>query len=247
MIAAEIELDGAESDTRDIIRVVRKWHGSIVEDGSLSTNGFEINTSPASGDLFVQMIGEICGELQQAQCIINTKCGLHVHIDARDFSYWEIRKLIKLYAKLEPGLLEMVPPSRKDNSDYCYHCGQQYLQMIQSPVKDMKKQLIRGMYDRDRPQREEKRPQIRYAALNLHSWFYRGTIECRLAAGTMNELKIVPWGMLWAGILDYVYKTREKDIDQLEGSSIDLVKRTAPTDAVRQWIHERWNMFKDRG
>jgi len=95
-----------------------KWKASIVEDGSLPDSGFEINTAPANGDLFVNQISEICGALARQGASVNDRCGLHVHIDARTFRAPTMRKLLKLYVKLERALFLLVPDSRRHNQ-YC--------------------------------------------------------------------------------------------------------------------------------
>src|SRR6266702_5519087 len=71
------------ASTKNLENVVRKWHGSIVRDGSLPNSGFEINTSPAAGDVYIKQITEICKALTRVDAKINNDCGLHIHIDAR--------------------------------------------------------------------------------------------------------------------------------------------------------------------
>src|SRR5207253_1224058 len=53
-LAVEIEVSSTNGDLDELVRIVRKYGGGIIYDGSLPDNtGFEINTAPASGEAFV--------------------------------------------------------------------------------------------------------------------------------------------------------------------------------------------------
>jgi len=49
----------------------------------------------------------------------------------------------------------------------------------------------------------EKYNHTRYCGLNLHSVFYRGTIEFRQHAGTVDEEKILRWAGILLFVVDY--------------------------------------------
>ncbi len=243
-ISAEIEVAGARKNINLINDVVYKWKGNIVQDASLNhTTGFEINTAPAGGDLFLDQINDICGVIKESKGVIDKQCGLHVHIDARDMKYFDIRRLIKYYSIIEPVLFGMVPASRRA-SKYCIPCGDQYVVNIErfgfekkrfsffkkkdavkkrktSSSAALKQSIIYSVYgnipDKSfEKKRTDKYGTFRYNALNLHSWFFRGTIECRLFPGSVDAIEITNWGMMWACILDYVSKATDKDIEALE-------------------------------
>lgn len=256
-IAVEIEVAALGDGDGQVTRAVDDWSGNIVEDGSLPNSGFEINTAPASGDQFVNQIRDICQALQAQDASVTRACGLHVHIDARDYTYYDLRRLVLLYEKLEPALLSIVAPSRSQ-SNYCRPCGTRYADAIRAGhlPKETKHQLIHSVYGLDTHGPEQKTmkdqlqghtgqkyDQARYGALNLHSWFFRGTIECRMHHGTVNPEKITHWGILWAGILDAAMRLTEKQIAALPGTSLDILKTIAPTAAVRTWIDARYARF----
>lgn len=253
-VSAEIEIDNVDEDA-GIARVVNKWRGSIVEDGSLSDSGFEINTAPASGDKWVEQITEICKRLAASGASVTAACGLHVHIDARDLDYYAIRRLIRVYAAIEPALFDMCSPSRR-TSRYCVPCGETYLHAAHVNVlgavgyKDAKDRITSAVYnlravdrysaDRLKALKDQKYFEGRYHALNLHSWFHRGTVECRMFNGTANADKIVSWGMLWAQILDFCAARTEKDVGaELHGTPYEILQRIARLPRLQAFVDER--------
>lgn len=243
-LACELEFDDAD-DGFHIDRAVAKWGGGIVDDGSLPSSGFEITTAPANGDRFVAQIRDICDALESDNATINSDCGFHVHVDARDFKYWDLRRLVILYAKIEGALFGMVPRGRRHNS-YCQRCGPQYLADL-TETNRIKAKMIENVYGFSanrtfRATRVDKYHPARYKALNIHSWFFRGTIECRLAAGTTNATKIINWATLWASILDYANEHVEAEISTL-GTGLDALMHVAP-EAVRPWIIDRTRQFR---
>lgn len=211
-IAAEIEVDGmtAIPKAKAVNEIIKKWSAAVVRDGSLSGTGFEINTAPASGDKFLGQMAELGTTLAAAGGIINDRCGLHVHIDARDFTFKDIQSLIRIYSGLEEALFALVPKARRE-SRYCMPVGPKYLSALEengsfgttTPEKRLDYVVYGQMDDRYIEQnKRNKYNEARYGALNLHSWFYRQTIECRLHPGTIDPFEIQAWGVLWAMILD---------------------------------------------
>lgn len=244
-IAAEIEV-AKISETpvaREVSDLVIRWGGSVVRDGSLPELGFEINTSPASGDLYIDQVYEICAKLKEAGAEVNNKCGLHIHIDARDLNYYDIRRLIKIYAFIENVLFSMVPDNRR-KSKYCLPCGVEYSSLVEAgklPYAKVKADVIGGIYKKDRPERTEKYSQARYSALNIHSWFYRGTIECRMFEGTIDPQHITLWGMMLANVVDYAVKTTDESVSKVVGgifSPLDYLFAMNDNANIKAFIKE---------
>ncbi len=248
-IAAEIEVATVGENGIVVSDVVRGWRGAVVHDGSVQGEvPFEINTAPAAGDKFTQQIDEICAALKTAGGEVNKTCGLHTHVDARDFNFYDIRKFAFLYEKIEEGLFSIIAPSRKTNR-YCQPCGKKYVKDLESNIipKANEKTLIKNVYGHDEriaTLRGNKYTEARYAAMNLHSWVFRGTIENRMHQGTVNAKKIKMWAMLNAGILDYAYDNTEKLIKSIKGNPIQILMDIAPTPEVAAWVEKRSNHFK---
>lgn len=250
-ISAEIEVCGlAVVTTTRVDDAIKKWGAAVVSDGSLPDRGFEINTAPASGDLFIQEITEICGALKKQGAFVGSRAGLHIHIDARDMKYYDIRRLILLYARIEAALFDIVAPSRCSSS-YCMPCAMVLLGGIKKKDQKGNKEGILSSVYGEVPKpgamkqlRRNKVHDNRYRALNLHSWFHRGTIECRMHHGTVDAEKIINWGLLWAGILDTAKRLKEEEIESLRGSSYQVLLSCCPSEAVREYVMQRTKYFQ---
>jgi hypothetical protein len=235
-----------------ITETCRKWGANIVRDGSLPTNGFEINTAPASGDLLIKQIQEITDIIASQKGFANERCGLHCHVDARDFKAFDIRRLLFLYEKIEPALFSMVPANRR-RSKYCYPCGPKYTKELQTHTipRASKNAIFKGIYNqegRDIQARKKGRyDAAKYNALNVHSIFFRGTTECRMHHGTVDGKEITNWAMLWAGIMDFAMKSSEQNIHKLSHSSMierkSVLRLCAPTSGVSDFIDAEFNKY----
>jgi len=248
-IAAEIEVAGIGGYKKDLEKVIRDWKGSVVHDGSLPVGGFEINTAPAAGDLFINQINDICLSLNNANAIISERCGLHVHLDARDYNFYDIRRLIKVYSAIEPTIFSLVPKHRRE-SIYCTPCAKKYeiaLKDGKLAHKEVKEAVVIGTYGRlSTEERQRKYTQsntTRRNALNIHSWFYRGTIECRLFEGTINAADIINWGMLWARIMDYTLSATDEEVAIITKSNNCLFEIVKDNIVLKDFVEKRHNKY----
>src|ERR1051326_4979557 len=128
-VSCEVEVCGAHGNAQQVNEVVAAWQSAVVSDGSLPQGGFEITTAPTNGDKFVEHMTVLSAALREAAGWVDARAGMHVHIDARDFHYWDLRRLIMLYQRVEPALFAMVPPGRR-RSSFCEPCGNRYMDAI---------------------------------------------------------------------------------------------------------------------
>lgn len=294
LIAAEIEVAGLKSykgatkhyadeeslckecfeNKRSAIRAVAdKWGMSIVRDGSLPQGGFEINTNPAGGDIWLNQIDEIHTPLRDAGAYVTAACGLHVHIDARDYDYAALRRLVLLYAQLEPAVLRTQPASRilnvqNEHRGYARPCAKVYMDSLDNlkpPVdprlwyKATKRGLTKTIYGEEYP---EKAPHplyaqyndARYNGLNLNSWFFRGSIEIRYHSGTTKKSNIQTWGIIWANVVSEALRMTENDIKALGQTTktpqekfIDIATKGCTNKgaaAIERYLRLRWREFE---
>jgi hypothetical protein len=259
-ISCEIEVDETGcSDSDALQRTINEWRDSVVEDGSLNQGGFEINTQPTSGDRFHEHLTEICDGLSRLNADCTAKCGLHVHVDSRDLSYYDLRRVTLLYAKVEQALFMLCDPLRL-NGGYSAVCGQQlypentnprlYRREIFSKVYCPPSGGVprKGLVDLKSSRRDKHGAHNRYRALNLHSHFHRGSVEFRHHEGTVNFEDIYNWALICAYVVDYSYRHTEQDIQRLPDKAHLALKRVIPQE---QWkyaaktLHANKNNFQE--
>lgn len=264
-----LEVEVARGDATELHCTALRYHDAIVEDGSLPSSGWELNMNPSQGDVFLRHVSEIASDLSDADAAVTSSCGMHCHVDARDFGWFDLFKLCKLYGKVEDGLFQIVAPSRRGNN-YCkesasaydfpnfrtfkvellhrlYHWGtdsKQRRRCSLSYIDTESKHAHKNGHGERRifQERTEKYNNSRYNALNLHSFFYRGTIEFRHHHGTTNAVKMQNWGMVCASILDAasVMTTAQLDALPMGGAAESLTALCAILrPELRAWVVER--------
>jgi hypothetical protein len=237
----------------NLATIVTNWRGGIVHDGSIHGGSpFEINTAPAQGDTFLTQVKEITDELKEIGAVANDSCGYHIHVDARDYTFFDVRKLIFLYDKLEDTLFDLMPDVRRNNTRYCARTAKKYIKDLEKfavPQENGKK-IVENVYGVKNQSlasvRGEKYHNARYGALNIHSYIFRGTFECRLFEGTVSYENITNWAMLWASIIDYAFEMSEKEIKNMKGEGFMILHSIAPNKTVKDWLIERKKKFGDK-
>jgi hypothetical protein len=237
-----------------------EWNDAIVEDGSLPDAGFEINSNPTNGDLFIEHITQLCSGLNTASATVDRSCGMHCHLDARDYGYYDLFKLTRLYAHVEDGLFSLCARSRR-NGQYSRVCAES---IYFTSYKTFKRDIIARLYGSDaaepykhwdgkkkpstsysRPRKRqvlscfaEKYSGTRYSALNLHSFFLRRTIEFRHHQGTTQASKATSWAMVCAAVMDSASRMTEAQIAALPHDSFEALLAVTPFH-LHQWMRDR--------
>lgn len=231
---------------------------TIDHDGSVKPSGMEAVIEPLAGDQqIINGLNAIANQVWDNNCEVNETCGYHVHVDARDFSWSDIQKLLFLWVKLEtgPNLWRLAGrnstpfsekwitwwknvSSQKMSVDLKKFKAQIILMLYNVNTNGYKQHLaevknsevylerVREIekYNKTHPDtpypmpkpvdyltdlKEHKRLKTnrgwnravksRYLDLNIHSWLFRGTVEYRLAAGTVdpNDIRMWPLWCLW--------------------------------------------------
>lgn len=158
--------------------------------------GYEI-ASPA---LYLNEEGEnaeleaVCNALGTLSPMINRQCGLHVHVDCRDFDWNDMRRLLALWARYEPFFYGLCPPSRRTNT-YCGAVRKTTWSGSNSRNWDY---AAKPAINADNRQEFERYARYlpRYTSLNVSGWWTHGRVEFRLHSGTINYPKIRNWAKL---------------------------------------------------
>lgn len=93
--------------------------------------------------------------------------------------------------------------------------------------------------------KKDKYQHTRYVGLNLHSHWFRGTVEFRHHHGTNDPEKIMNWGLFVGGIVDFaVTRTEDELAKVLKMGPREAVKKAMGYPvSVTNWLQRRWDLF----
>lgn len=120
---------------------------------------------------------------------VNSSCGIHVHVDAANHNRQSLKNLLSIMFSKEDILFKALQVNPNRVAKYC--------QKVREPMLRKARQLLSAEETTDLTQLEriwyegnvsssEHYNWTRYYALNLHSVFYRGTVEWRCFNSTPN-------------------------------------------------------------
>jgi hypothetical protein len=253
-----VEIEIAKAETADAINeAVRVTYASVVEDGSLPSTGFELVTQPARGAGFDRDMATIGKALRDDDASVTEKCGLHIHIDARDLGPWGLYRLVQTYARVEEALYAMVPAGRREGT-YAQPCGRKLVAALGTPksTQDLKARLFDVLYPGVTGKslvrmKDSKYQSCRYNALNLHAWTLYRTVEFRHHSGSANAAKISAWARICEAIVEFSVQATKDERAAFEaktdGAALQYVAHWFdPTDSLNDFIEQRTAKFAGR-
>lgn len=252
LLSAEVETCGYNAGkVKPLNEMLIKWNCSVVHDGSLPDGGFEINTHPAGGDIWMNLCTELYTSMSHARVHFNHAAGCHIHVDARDLGYIQVANLLKMYYYAEFGLYRLVAKERRDNR-FCAMCGTGYKVALDRVSKALAKAqddttratiyrqaILNELYktkanlNKVVPKhfvasiRANKGNGPRYRGLNLHSWIHRGTIEFRFPGHQPSAYDLQMLGCMLANLLD-LSKRSEDAIEEIIAPVVKAAKTNWP-------------------
>ena len=206
-----------------------------IRDGSLKDEdgneyGLEYVSGVLIGDTGLLQAKRLCNELTK-RCIVNKKCGVHVHLGGTKFNNELVVYLYKLCLIVEKELFNMMPLSRRKN-EYCKKLKPINMRFTEEDLNDPSKynSLIEEYYTQiytyvsatgelpsSKANKKTQHPlgakcgynhnTARYCWMNFVPTIFdtRGnghnTIENRLMAGSTNFNKVKNWILLNMGLL----------------------------------------------
>jgi hypothetical protein len=231
MVGVELEL--AEWGTLQEFAEPKHYRYIVDHDSSVQPSQQEMVLSPMRGDHLLVGLREVSEHMAGYGCTVNDTCGYHVHVDAGDYNLFHLRRLLQLYANIEDRIYSMLPPPRRESRfcyrllpqsvemlgvmhkartlhdlkiaalTHMYGCTRRDLQgeefrMVVNVNHDQWIRLKSNKYLRNDNLRN-----MRYQGLNLHSWFYRGSVEFRMWPGTMDVIDVVNWALFCAWLVEF--------------------------------------------
>lgn len=238
---------------------VETWPGAgIHEDGSC---GWEAVTPPINGKYVSQCLTELCRELRANRAGCDSNCGLHVHVDARDMGWHDMRRFMRVWARIEALMFVLGGQSRIANrGSYCVPCGERFGKAAEA--EDWKNAILDYAINNRLPSASrvaqgrrsvlrgtDKKGGGRYKAVNIMPWiagraFKRPdtTLEFRLHMGSHDENQVVPWVQLLQDLVTWCIQASDRAVEQLPSSAAKTLAIISPRS--KTWLVKRIGMWR---
>lgn len=139
----------------------------------------------------IKDLQQIIRNLRTQGAVVNSSCGIHIHIDGSNHDGRSLRNLAFIVNSKEELIAKALGVSESRMQQWCKRIEPKFISKLQTikgpPTEDdIRKIWYDGYYS---PQTDHYH-QSRYHLLNYHSFFYRGTVEFRAFNSTLHAGKI---------------------------------------------------------
>ena len=239
-----VELEGVTFKARVEIQVYLNQMGlagqwEVVSDGSvhsqrLGEDSFEVKSPILYLDDPAQM-QDLKNVMKYLRSIgrVNSTCGTHVHVDARNFDFKDLINLSKLYARYEHIFVGLLPKERcypNSRRNYC----KPWSESLELNVDDLCQVETKEEFRRIWNHSSSHSGNSRYRNLNYIPWVQQGSVEFRGHQGTLSFTKFLPWINLCVSLVSFSKEVRVGRVSSLKMKSI-----------YHKCLHRKdWNYWK---
>ena len=177
----------------------KEW--KIVRDGSIhpecrrrsvligETYKVELN-SPKLEYGEMEKLQEVVRVLRHAGAVVNQSCGMHVHVDASKHTPQSLKNALSIMYSKEDILFKALNVNESRVQRWCQKVREPMLEKIRKLPKNITMDRLKQEWYGGADGSSEHYNWTRYHALNLHSVFYRGTLEWRCFESTLHAGKV---------------------------------------------------------
>ena len=166
------------------IRPERRERGRLVSASDLYK--VEMN-SPKLEYSEMGKLQEVVRALRHAGAIVNSSCGMHVHVDASKHTAQSLKNALSIMYSKEDILFKALKVNESRVHRWCQKVDEDKLKKIRKlPSGADMRQMQELWYSDTSESASFHYNKTRYYALNLHSVFYRGTLEWRCFESTLH-------------------------------------------------------------
>tara|TARA_R100000808_G_scaffold9913_1_gene26899 strand:- start:18853 stop:20883 length:2031 start_codon:yes stop_codon:yes gene_type:complete len=229
----------------DEVWAPRNWR--VVNDASLNDGGVEFkNIRPVRGDYIEVGLLQLENASKDQDFWVDSSCGIHVHMDARDFKWRELRSLLMIINCVEAPIIQSLPEIRRDSKyckvidkDYGSSLGNEHIYKSINNLRELVNFSYRELSNVDPG--EDRYNGSRYRGTNIHSRFFHGTIEFRYHEGSISAAPVMSWIHLCNRIMvaaknlernDKKWK-RIKDMVLRDEHGLDVIKNIGGKSALK--------------
>ena len=177
----------------------KKWR--FVYDGSI--RGIQGNREPTSSRLYkvemnspvleyseMEKLQQVVRALRQAGAVVNSSCGMHVHVDAANHTPQSLKNALTIMYSKEDILFKALKVNENRVQRWCQKVREPMLEKIRKMPTDLTMEQLKQQWYGGTDESRMRYSWTRYYALNLHSVFYRGTLEWRCFESTLHAGKV---------------------------------------------------------
>ena len=138
---------------------------------------------------------ECVRRVRKAGAKANNSCGIHVHVDAANHNRQSLKNLIGIMYSKEDILFKALQVDPIRARDYCQKVREPMLRQAWTLSSDETTDLtqLEQVWYEGNVENTDHYNWTRYYALNLHSVFYRGTVEWRCFNSTLHAGKVAAY------------------------------------------------------
>ena len=138
---------------------------------------------------------ECVRQVRHAGAKVNNTCGIHVHVDAANHNRQSLKNLLSIMYSKEDILFKALQVNPGRVRQYCQKVREPMLKQARKLSADETKNLtaLESIWYEGDVQSSMHYSWTRYYALNLHSVFYRGTVEWRCFNSTLHAGKVAAY------------------------------------------------------
>lgn len=207
VVGGEYEADDYDDDHNVTDRRRREWQCKY--DGSVGSHGAELASPPMTLEDLPDFL-RIVERVRWAGAVVNSSCGLHIHVDAADFDARRIINLVNLVYAQESRLYAAlrVEDSRAD----------EYAQPLDDHLADViRRSALRAVADAAHSPFSPNAVlrnivghanYSRYYGLNFCALRHHGTIEFRYFNATLDPAEITAYVHLVLALMAFAYDKR---------------------------------------
>ena len=172
----------------------RKW--TVMRDSSVDciNGGEECEfVTPKCTYEDIDTVQECIRALRKAGAKVNSSCGLHIHIDGANHTAQSLKNLIFTFRAKEDLIFKSVGTQQRRLRRWCRPIDDTLVDNIKKLRNVSSAGMRETWYDTYQDNLHDQSAHYhgsRYHALNLHSLFYRGTVEFRLFEATLHAGEI---------------------------------------------------------
>jgi hypothetical protein len=167
----------------------------VTDDSIKGAGGSELVSPILSGMEGLVRVYQVLGLLRAFPEIqVNETCGFHVHhgVDPETFGNRELFQLLRVVAIFESYIYHLLPEARR-GADTCRPLEIDLFEWFRRNGSERREPLVKSLWyspenrDDDTTSKHRKLHPTRYHGLNLHSYWYRGTIEFRYYPSVLSQ------------------------------------------------------------